>query len=82
MRDAILAGKDFDTVEGIEKHKEWFLRFADKYDFTADSTEGILRTEVGKTFVKCLEDAGVYKDSDGGKAGFMRFVKSVGGRAC
>lgn len=81
MRDAILAGKDFDTVEGIEKHKEWFMRFADKYDFTVDSTEGILRTEVGKTFVKCLEDAGVYKDTAEGRDGFMRFVNSVGGKA-
>ena len=37
----------------------------------------IVENEVGKTFVKVLEDAGVYKRDEAGKAAFLRFVSYV-----
>ncbi len=80
MKQAILDGKDFASVEQIEKHAEWFENFKDDYTFTADNTEDILKTEIGKTFVKVLEDAGVYKCDENGREEFMRFVTSVGGK--
>ena len=77
MKMAILAGKSFTDLEDIEKHAEWYASFADKYEFTADNVDGIIKTEIGKTFVNVLRDAGVYKDDECGRAAFMRFVSSI-----
>lgn len=38
----------------------------------------IVKLAVGQTFVRVLEDAGVYKRDEKGQAAFMRFVDSVG----
>ena len=77
MKDAILAGKDFSAVEGIEKHADWFRAFCDNYSFTEANTEDIIKAEIGNTFVRVLKDAGVFKDTPDGKAAFLRFVKTV-----
>ena len=77
MRDYILAGKDFSENGDIEKHKEWFARFKDNYEFTAENTEEILKTEIGKTFEKVLEDAGVYKNTEAGLCAFLRFIATI-----
>ena len=77
MRDAILAGKDFADNEDIAKHKEWFERFAANYTFTAENTEEILKNEIGKTFERVLEDAGVYKRTEGGHLAFLRFIATI-----
>ena len=75
--DAILGGKDVKSIPEIEKHAEWLAAFADKYTFTAENIRGIIENEIGKTFTRVLEDAGVYKRDDAGKAAFMRFVEYV-----
>ena len=77
MKDAILSGKDFSAVEGIEKHESWYLSFRDNYSFTEDNAEDIIKSEIGKTFVRVLKDAGVFKDTEDGRAAFLRFVESV-----
>ena len=77
MKSAILDGKDFASVADIEKHAEWFARFKNNYTFTEENTESILCDEIGKTFVKVLEDAGVYKCTDDGRQAFIKFVESV-----
>lgn len=77
MCEAILSGQDFRTVPGIEKHADWFDRFRDAYRFTADNVEGILRVEIGKTFINVLRCAGVFKDDDAGRAAFRRFLATV-----
>ena len=74
MKSAILSGTDFDTVPKIQKHREWFLSFADRYEFTEENTERILKDEVGRTFVGVLSDAGVFKDTPAGFAHFLRFI--------
>ena len=77
MERAILTGKSFLDIPEIEKHAEWFDRFASEYTFTVENTLDILKAEVGRTFVNVLRDAGVYKDTDEGMAAFLRFVDSV-----
>ena len=53
--------------------------FLPKYGkITADHVDEILKKEVGLVFERVLEDAGVYKCSDEGRAAFGRFLKSVG----
>ena len=77
VKRAILDGVDFDTVEAIAKHKAWYLAFKDKYNFTEENIDGILKEEIGATFVNCLRDAGVYKDSDEGRRLMMKFIDCV-----
>ena len=77
MANAILAGADFATVPSIEKHKTWFNGFRDRYTFTAENVRDILKKEIGITFTHVLEDAGVYKCTDEGRAAFLRFVDYV-----
>jgi UDPglucose--hexose-1-phosphate uridylyltransferase len=72
LREDILAGRE---ITGI--HKAWFEAFKDSYSFTEDNTEDILKGEIGKTFVRVLRDAGVYKDNDEGLAHFLKFVDFV-----
>mgnify|MGYP003322208670 CR=1 FL=1 len=45
--------------------------------FTEENIDGILKCEIGKTFVKVLEDAGVYKCTPEGREAFCRFVNYV-----
>ncbi len=77
MKKAILSDTDFSTVPSIAKHKEWFEAFKDNYTFTKENTDEIIKTEVGRTFVEVLKDSGVYKDTEDGRAAFMRFIDSV-----
>ncbi len=77
VRKLILDGKPLSSDERTEKHENWYLSFADKYEFTAENIMGILRSEIGKTFVKVLEDAGVYKRTEEGMNAFIRFCDSV-----
>ena len=74
MKKAILSGEDFANIESIEKHKAWYLAFADNYEFNEENTEDIIKTEIGKTFVRVLKDAGVFKDTAEGRRYFDRFV--------
>ena len=76
---AILADEDFSADEKIGKHYAWFSAFRDRYTFTEENVEEILKAEIGNTFVNVLRDAGVYKDTEEGTAAFLRFVSSVGG---
>ena len=77
MCKAIAENKDFSDNENIAKHKEWFEKFRDNYEFTAENTEEILKKEIGRTFQRVLEDAGVYKCTPEGRKAFKRFILSV-----
>ena len=80
LGEALVKGEDLRAVPEIEKHADWAEAFAKNYVFTPYNVDGILKTEVGKTFVKVLSDAGVYKDTEDGRIGFLEFLRSVGGR--
>ena len=77
MKAAILSGADFRANPDIEKHAEWFEAFRANYTFTEENTEEIIKTEIGRTFVRVLRDAGVFKDTDDGRAFFSRFIDFV-----
>ena len=79
IKDAILTGKDLAENEATAKHKEWVDAFIANYTFTEENAEQILKTEIGKTFVRVLLDAGVYKRTPEGKDAFMRFICAVNG---
>jgi UDPglucose--hexose-1-phosphate uridylyltransferase len=60
-------------------HMEWAEALKQKYQdiATNSNVEAIVREETGKKFLKCLEDAGVYKRDEEGRAGFKRFISSL-----
>ncbi|MBR2370917.1 MAG: UDP-glucose--hexose-1-phosphate uridylyltransferase [Clostridia bacterium] len=60
----------------LSKHAEWFECFAKEYDFSVGNALNILYSEIGKTFVRVLEDCGVYFNDE---KGFMRFIKICNG---
>ena len=73
----LLTGK---TTEAMEKHIEWADAVKKNHpELTADNVKEILDQEVGIVFSKILENAGVYKRDEAGKAAFMRFVEACGG---
>ena len=47
------------------------------YTFTEENTMDILLQETGRVFSEVLEDAGVYKNTEEGRRGFLRFVDEV-----
>lgn len=79
LKRIILSGESISADSPVAKHKDWLAAFRNEYEFTEENTDRILRTEVGKTFVEVLRDAGVYKDNAEGRAAFLRFIESVNG---
>lgn len=77
MKDAILSGKPFESDEKLKAHAKWFEEFRDKYEFTPENTAEIIRKEIGATFERVLEHAGVYKCTPEGREAFLRFVNYV-----
>ena len=77
LEKAILENRDISDDSVLSKHAEWLSSFRDKYDFTEENTADILKKEIGLVFSKVLEHAGVYKRTEEGRAGFLRFVSFV-----
>ena len=77
LAKTVISGNAIVTVPEIEKHADWFDSFKDKYVFTEDNIEKILHDEIGNTFIRVLEDAGVYKCTEEGREAFVRFVESI-----
>ena len=75
--EALVVGDSIADIPAIAKHADWAAAFAGKYSFTKENVRTIVENEVGKTFVKVLEDAGVYKRDEAGKDAFLRFVSYV-----
>ncbi len=75
--DAILDEKDLRADDMLTKHADWVDELKQQYTFTQDNTLHILMHEIGKVFAAVLEDAGVYKVTEEGRAAFLRFVDAV-----
>ena len=62
--------------EKVEKHADWCEEILKKYEnITAENIENIIKVEIGIAFSKVLENAGVYKQAEEGKAGYRRFIE-------
>lgn len=78
LAEYIVEKKDIRSNEAIEKHADWVEGFLPKYeDINAENVMDILKKEVGYVFTGVLEDAGVYKCTEEGRAAFMRFVDAL-----
>ena len=73
LADALVTGTPL--TGDLEKHAAWVAGM--NHEFTAENALDILLQETGKVFAAVLEDAGVYKNNDQGKAAFLAFVDHV-----
>lgn len=74
----ILEKKDIRSNEMLEKHADWVEEFLPRYSsITEENIMDILKAEIGKVFVGVLEDAGVYKCTEEGRAAFQRFIDTL-----
>ena len=78
VAESILQHKDLNSDENLAKHAQWVEAFLPEYpDIQEDNVMDILKKEIGKVFVKVLEDAGVYKNTPEGRMAFHRFIDSL-----
>lgn len=78
LEQAILNGEDIRRDEVLLKHADWVEEFLPKYEtVNAENIHGIIQKEIGLVFMQVLEDAGVYKRTEEGQAGFDRFIDSL-----
>jgi UDPglucose--hexose-1-phosphate uridylyltransferase len=77
LAEAIVSGSDIAADETLGKHAQWVEGLKAQYTFTADNVLDILMQETGKVFAAVLEDAGVYKNTETGRAAFLKFVDVV-----
>ena len=77
LAEYLVAGKDVRSNEMIEKHADWVERVMGKYKITEENVMAILEKEIGIVFTAVLEDAGVYKCTEEGRAAFRRFIEAL-----
>jgi len=79
LKKAMLSGADLRANEHTAAHADWAEEILKRRPFNAENAEAVLREEVGAVFEKVLEDAGVFKRDETGRAAFRRFLDSVNG---
>jgi len=64
----------------LQKHAPWIAELVSRYgtSLTPGEAEEALRAEVGRKFLRVLEDAGVFKRDAAGQAAFRRFLRTAG----
>ncbi len=78
LKEVLLSGGDLRAEEALAKHADWVEEFRPRYDrIDASNIDGILEKEIGLVFGEVLEDAGVYKRTEEGRRGFLRFIESL-----
>ena len=86
LKKVILEGGNPGEVPAVASHAEWTKKILEKHPEFAPANvksadperlDEVIREEIGLVFARVLEDAGVYKDSDPGRAAFRRFVGAV-----
>ena len=78
LESCIIQGRNISAEESIAKHSEWASSFAGELGGrSAQAVRDRLEQEVGEVFMRVLEDAGVFKRTDDGKAAFLRFIDTI-----
>ena len=75
LEKAIMCGL---PLEGdLIKHQDWIDKLNQRYTFTPENIDSILKVEVGRIFAQVLEHAGVFKRTAEGNDAFNRFIEYV-----
>ncbi len=78
MLEGYLLKKDIDGImnnKDLKKHGDWAVDILKNYSLTEDNVTDIIRKEIGKIFLEILKDAGVFKDTEEGKAAFASCIE-------
>ncbi|HRM20525.1 MAG TPA: UDP-glucose--hexose-1-phosphate uridylyltransferase, partial [Trichococcus flocculiformis] len=65
------------TADVASCHREWAEELKQQGPFEADSVMEMIQEAVGEKFLRVIEDAGVYKRTPEGQAGFYRFLSTL-----
>lgn len=77
LAQKLAAGEDISGDPELSKHAQWVDELKKRYCFTDENALEILRQETGRVFASVLEDAGVFKRTEAGKAAFLEFIREV-----
>ncbi|MBQ3084335.1 MAG: galactose-1-phosphate uridylyltransferase, partial [Clostridia bacterium] len=78
LADQLAKGIDPASDEATAKHADWAKEIlANHPELNAENVTEILRAEIGITFSKVLEHAGVYPCTPAGREAFLRFTDSL-----
>ena len=77
LEQAILHHENLRQNTTMAAHADWAEEWMPKYEITESNIHSIVQKEIGIVFTKVLEDAGVYKRTEEGKAAFKRFIESL-----
>ena len=78
-----MKGEDVMKVPALEAHAPWLKEVEARHPEIVGSTDenlvnNVLQQEVGTVFLHVLEDCGVFKDTETGRAQFARFLQALG----
>lgn len=63
--------------DALKKHMNWIARYISDEELCKGDYEKEIRSFIGDTFVKVLEDCAVFKDNEQGKQGFRNFLSII-----
>ena len=74
--EQFILGKE---AQVVDYHQSWAEELKGRYQGIAgeSNVKSLVRVEVGKKFLRVLEDAGVFKHNPEGTAGFQRFIDTL-----
>jgi UDPglucose--hexose-1-phosphate uridylyltransferase len=78
LEELIPADGDVSADARVSHHAAWISELRGKYGhIDAANVRAVLEKEVGAVFLRVLEDAGVYKCTEAGRAALGRFIASL-----
>ena len=77
LKKAILNNEDINADAEISKHALWAEKFIKNQNVTEENIDEITRNAIGVTFIKILEQCGVFDRNETGKKQFIKFVDEV-----
>ena len=78
VKSAILSGENLHTLPVVRKHARWVDAWLPKYaDINKQNIDDIFCAEIGLTFAKVLEHAGVFARTPEGQRAFERFLMNM-----
>ena len=72
--------EEMEQNEELKKHVEWLKYYLEKHDLkkiVENDIELFIKSAIGETFSKVLENCGVFKNNEDGEKGFRKFIQKV-----
>ena len=78
LKTALVRGEDIEQNDRLAKHASWAKEcLVSREDWCAENADRIIEEEIGRTFEKVLECAGVYKYTPEGRQALKRFIATL-----